>query len=350
MAALDTLDFVDAVHGLPEQVAAAHKAAGAIPADRFPAADDVDSIVVCGMGGSGISGDVLASVGRRALPVPVTVVKDYDAPAFLGERTLVFAQSYSGDTEETLTTTHAALDAGAMVVAVTSGGALGALAREHDLLHFDCPSGLQPRAALGALVVPLFVTTKRAGLLRDAHTWLLEAERTLAARRDSCAAAVTGDTNPARAVARQIGRTVPLVYGGGPLGGVAAMRWKCDVNENAKAPAVWNVYPELDHNEICGWGQHGDVTRQVFTLVTLRHDFEGERVPERIAATTGLIDEALAATLEVRAHGEGPLAQLLDLMYVGDWTSLYLAYDNEVDPGPIDAIQQLKKELAGEDL
>lgn len=350
MADLDTLDFVDAVHGLPEQVSAAHKAAGAVPVDRFPSADDVDSIVVCGMGGSGISGDVLASVGRHALPVPITVVKDYDAPVFINERTLVFAQSYSGDTEETLTTTHAALDAGATVVAVTSGGTLGALAQEHDLLRFDCPPGLQPRAALGGLVVPLFVTGKRSGLLPDAHTWLLEAEKNLAVRRDACAPDVTGDANPARELARKIGRTVPLIYGGAAIGGVAAMRWKCDINENAKAPAIWNVYPELDHNELCGWGQHGDVTRQVFTLVTLRHDFEGDRVPARIEATTGLIDEALADTLEVRATGEGPLAQLLDLMYVGDWTSLFLAYANEVDPGPIDAIQQLKSELAGSGL
>ncbi|MCZ7530431.1 MAG: hypothetical protein M5U31_08830 [Acidimicrobiia bacterium] len=144
------------------------------------------------------------------------------------------------------------------------------------------------------------------------------------------------------------GARSPLVYGGSALGGVAAMRWKCDINENAKAPAVWNVYPELDHNEICGWGQHGDVTRQVFTLITLRHDFEGDRVPARIDATTGIIDETLADTLEVRASGDGPLAQLLDLMYVGDWTSLYLALDNEVDPGPIDAIQQLKAQLASD--
>lgn len=348
MTVLDTLDFTDAVRGLPEQVAEAHEAAGAVPAERFPSADDIDSIVVCGMGGSGISGDVLAAVGRTALPVPITVVKDYDAPVFIGERTLVFAQSYSGDTEETLTTTQSALDAGAQVVAVTSGGALGALAQEHDLVRFGCPPGLQPRAALGALVVPLFATAKRSGLLPDAHEWLVAAEAALVARRDACAPEVVGDANPARALARRIGRTIPLVYGGSALGGVAAMRWKCDINENAKAPAVWNVYPELDHNEICGWGQHGDVTRQVFTLITLRHDFEGDRVPARIDATTGIIDETLADTLEVRASGDGPLAQLLDLMYVGDWTSLYLALDNEVDPGPIDAIQQLKAQLASD--
>ena len=135
-----------------------------------------------------------------------------------------------------------------------------------------------PRAALGALVAPLFVTLFRAGLLPEAHALLVGAQQQLGRRRDACVPAVEGARNPARELARRIGRTIPLIYGGGALGAVAAMRWKADVNENAKAPAFWNTHPELDHNEICGWGQHGDVTRQVLTLVELRHGFEHERL------------------------------------------------------------------------
>ena len=120
------------------------------------------------------------------------------------------------------------------------------------------------------------------------------------------------------------------------------MRWKCSVNENAKAPAYWNAYPELDHNEICGWGQHGDVTRQVFTIVELHHGLEHPRLERRMIATRELIDEAVNQVITVEAEGEGRLAQLLDLIYLGDWMSYYLALDNDVDPGPIDAIMQLK--------
>ena len=123
------------------------------------------------------------------------------------------------------------------------------------------------------------------------------------------------------------------------------MRWKQSMNENAKAPAFWNEYPELDHNEVCGWGQHGDVTRQVFSLVELRHGLEHPRLEQRAAATRELIEETLAQVLTVEAEGEGRLAQLLDLIYLGDWTSYYLALDNDVDPGPIDAIMQLKAAL-----
>jgi glucose/mannose-6-phosphate isomerase len=133
----------------------------------------------------------------------------------------------------------------------------------------------------------------------------------------------------------------------GGLGGAAAMRWKQSMNENAKVPAFWNQYPELDHNEICGWGQHGDVTRQVFTLIELRHGFAHARLFDRSTATRALVEEAVVQILEVEAGGEGRLAQLLDLIYLGDWTSTYLALDNDVDPGPIDAISQLKTILGG---
>jgi glucose/mannose-6-phosphate isomerase len=191
----------------------------------------------------------------------------------------------------------------------------------------------------------LLVALERVGLLPDVGEWLDHARRQLSARREKCRPEVTGPRNPAREIARKIGTTIPIFYGGGALGSVAAFRWKCDVNENAKAPAFWNVYPELDHNEICGWGQHGDVTRQVFTLVELRHDFEHEQLEQRFALTRAIIEETLVQVLEVRADGEGRLAQLLDLMYAGDWASCYLALDHDVDPGPIDAITQLKGAL-----
>jgi glucose/mannose-6-phosphate isomerase len=275
----------------------------------------------------------------------VTVLKQMRIPRFVGPRSLVFALSYSGGTEETLLMTEACLDAGARVVAVTCGAELAALVADRGGLVVPCPVGFMPRAALGALVAPLFVALYRLRLLPEAHALLVRAQEQLARRRDRCHPAVEGAANPARELARRIGRTVPLVYGGGALGAVAAYRWKCDVNENAKAPAFWNAFPELDHNELAGWGQHGDVTRQVFTLVVLRHAFEHRRLQARITATGELIEEALNQVVEVDAEGEGRLAQLLDLMYLGDWTSCYLALDNDVDPGPIDAISQLKERL-----
>ncbi len=343
----DSLGFLDAVAGLPEQLVAAHAAAAqALSAEVLPPAADIHNIVVLGMGGSGISGDVLAAVANGMLPVPVTVLKQYRIPAFVGPNTLAFAVSYSGGTEETLSMTQGALDAGAHVVAIASGGALADLVTSRGGLHVACPPGYMPRAALGALIAPIFVALFRMGLLPDAHALLVGAQDQLARRRDACVPTVLGDANPARTLARRIGRTIPLIYGGGALGAVAAMRWKADVNENAKAPAFWNAHPELDHNEICGFGQHGDVTRQILTLVELRHGFEHERLTPRFEGVRAQVEECVADVLEVRAEGEGRLAQLLDLMYLGDWVSCYLALDNDVDPGPIPAIATLKDLLA----
>lgn len=344
---LDTLGFLDAVAGLPAQLDDAHRAAAeAIPASALPDPGAVRNVVVMGMGGSGISGDVVSAAYVDQLPVPVAVLKRYRAPAFVGPGTLAFAVSYSGGTEETVSMARAAVEAGASLVAISCGGELAEVAAAAGGLHVGCPEGYMPRAALGALVAPIVVALGRLGMIAHGDLDLAEAVEVLARRRDTCRTEVAAPSNPARELARLVGRTFPLFYGGGALGAVAAYRWKCDVNENAKAPAFWNAYPELDHNEICGWGQHGDATRQVVTLVELRHGFEHGQLGRRFEVTRGIVEEAVAQVLDARAEGRSRLAQLLDLMYLGDWTSCHMALDAGVDPGPIEAIDRLKGALA----
>ena len=346
---VDSLGVLEALRAWPEHLAAAHeRAANTLSHAAMPNIDDIDNVVFCGMGGSGIVGDVVTTVGSASLPVPSIVLKQYRTPGFVGRRTLVFAVSYSGNTEETLSMAEGALDAGAHLVTISSGGALEELGTARGRVHHLCSDAIPgPRLALGAMVAPALVTLFKMGFMPEAHAGLVIAQERLAQRRDECAPDVEGDRNPARELARKIGRTIPLVYGMGGLGGVAAMRWKQSMNENAKVPAFWNQYPELDHNEICGWGQHGDVTRQVLSLIELRHGFAHARLNDRSAATRALVEEAVVQILEVEAGGEGRLAQLLDLIYLGDWTSTYLALDQDVDPGPIDAISQLKAMLGG---
>jgi len=165
----DTLNFLDAVAGLPEQLAHAHEVAGKVPPDACPRGDTIRNIVVLGMGGSGISGDVVAAAFNDELPVPITVLKQIRTPAFVGPETLAFAVSYSGDTEETVSMASSALERGAQLVAVSSGGRLAEIARDAGALHFACPPGLMPRAAIGALVAPLLVTLYRSGLAPGAR-------------------------------------------------------------------------------------------------------------------------------------------------------------------------------------
>ncbi|MGH9028705.1 MAG: SIS domain-containing protein, partial [Acidimicrobiales bacterium] len=267
----------------------------------------------------------------------------YDLPDFVGPGSLVFALSFSGDTEETVEAAGEAATAGASLVTVTGGGELARLAEEWGAPVVPVPDGIpQPRAALGAMAVPLLVVLEEIGLFPGATQWVALAVDQLMRRRDEL---VRGGS-VAEEVASRIGRTLPLVYGAHTLGATAALRWKTQINENAKSPAFWNVVPELCHNEIVGWGQHGDVTRQLMTLVNLRHDAEHPQVVRRIAFVTEMMREVVADVVEVRAHGEGDLAQLFDLVLVGDFVSLYLAAREGIDPGPVPVLDDLKRRMA----
>jgi glucose/mannose-6-phosphate isomerase len=250
--------------------------------------------------------------------------------------------SFSGETEETLEATTEAAVQGAKVVVVSGGGELTRLAKAWRAPLVTVPDDIpQPRAAVGALAVPPLIVLEEIGLFPGARKWVDEAVRRLTARRHELQA----DDRVVADLARQIGRTIPLIYGGGPIGAVAAQRWKTQMNENAKIPAFWNAQPELCHNEIAGWGQHGDLTRQAITVVALRHDFEHPQVMRRFELVFQMVDEVVAGIAQVEARGDGQLAQLLDLILVGDLVSLQLALNEGVDPGPAPALDEIKTAL-----
>jgi len=337
---LDSLGMFAATAALPEQVADALGAARDL--EGLPDHEYVEQVVVLGMGGSGIAGDVMVAVAGPFVPVPIIVVKSYDLPDFVGPGSLVFALSFSGDTEETVEAAGEAAAAGANVVAVTSGGELARLAREWSAPAVAVPADIpQPRAALGAMAIPALIVLEEIGLFPGATRWVELAVDQLARRRDMLVA----PGNQAEALARTIGRTIPLVHGAQSLGAAAALRWKTQINENAKSPAFAAVYPELCHNEIAGWGQNGDVTRQIMTLVNLRHDAEHPQVVRRFELVADLLREVVADIVEVRAEGEGDLAQLLDLILVGDFVSLHLAAQEGIDPGPVPVLDEIKDRL-----
>jgi glucose/mannose-6-phosphate isomerase len=327
----------DAAFALPEQVEAA--AASARDVANLPAAGGISAVVVLGMGGSGIGGDVCAAVAGPVSRVPIVVSKHYECPGFVGPDTLVVASSFSGNTEETVGAARAARDAGARVVALTAGGELARLAEEWQvpLLPVDASIPM-PRAGIGAVSAPLLVLLERLGLARGMDDAIAAAVAQLRRRRDELRA----DGGDALHLARRIGRTLPLVYGGGPLGEVAAWRWKGQFNENPKVPSWCNRVPELTHNELAGWGQHGDVTRQVFTMVCLRHAYEHSQVSRRFEFIARACDEVVADRVEVEAEGDGPLAQLMDLVIVGDLVTLHMAVEAGVDPGPIAVLDDIK--------
>ncbi len=336
---LDSVGMFDLAAALPEQLASVAESVGDVAG--LPDHDDVENVVVLGMGGSGIGGDIVRAVAGPFMSVPVVVAKGYEAPAFVGEGTLCLAVSYSGNTEETLEATQAAVEAGARIVVLSTGGRLGELATAMEFPHITLPDIPMPRAGVGAVSVPALLVLEQVGLFPGARQYVADAVDQLRRRRDE----LIQVDGPAVRAARAIGRTIPVAYGGDALGEVAAYRFKCQVNENAKAPAFSAGIPEMCHNEICGWGQHGDITRQTMTVVRFRHDFEHPQVSRRFELTFDILDEVVHAVVDIEAKGEGSLAQLFDLVIQGDFISLHLAAEAGVDPGPIPVLEELKAAL-----
>jgi glucose/mannose-6-phosphate isomerase len=338
---IDSLDMFGVTSSFPEQVEAAAGVAAGV--EGLPAHDDIDSVVILGMGGSGMAGDLAAAVSGPFSPVPIVVAKGYAPPNFVSNGTLAFAVSFSGDTEETLEAASAAYSAGAHVVTMSAGGQLAQLASEWGTPHVALPTDIpMPRAGLGAMSVPMLGVLERVGMFPGASAWVDAAIMQLKIRREAVFAGDSADE-----IARTIGRTIPLFVGAGPLGAVVARRWKAQVNENAKAPAFTATIPEMCHNEVAGWGQHGDMTRQVFTLVELRHDEEHPQESRRFDLVREMLDEVVHEVVEVRAIGEGALAQAFDLTLLGDFVSLHMAAHEKIDPGPVPVLEQLKAALAG---
>jgi len=321
--------------GLPEQLEAAWRSLTVT--GPLPDHDNIANVLVLGTGAAGWVGDLLAAVAGPFMPVPLVVHKGFSPPSFVDSTTLVVAISASGNAPETLASATLSVESGGQLFAVTSGGGLGALADAQEAPTIFLPvaeNPVPPRARIGALAIPVLSAFERLGMFPGGRDWIAAAIAQLRVRRDELAA----DDNQAVRLARELSGTMPLIYGAGSVGAVAADRWKDQVNQSAKSPAWTGELPAVVHGEISGWGQHGDITRQVLSLVMLRHDEEPPEVSEQFDLVAEWSDEVMAGLHTVHAVGEGALAQLLDLALVGDVVALELADRYGIDPGPTPVI------------
>ena len=342
VVARDSQGMLGHILALPEQIRAAWRLARALDA---PASySSVEAVVVLGMGGSAIGGDLVRTVVAGELKVPLVVVRDYALPAFVGPGTLVIASSHSGETEETLSGLDDALARGCRCLAISTGGTLLARARSGGLpaLQFDYPS--QPRAALGYSALLLLGALARLGLIADKSADVAEAADLLSTMAGELGPAVPTERNPAKQVARLLKGRVAVVYGG--VLAEVARRWKGQLNENGKAWAYFEAFPELDHNAVVAY-EDPAVLRERLAVVMLSSDHDHPRTRLRFEVTAELLDRYGVAHRTVAARGQSLLAQVLSAGYVGDFASFYVAALNGVDPTPIEPIVHLKSELAG---
>lgn len=298
-----------------------------------------DNIVVAGLGGSAIGGDLVKDWAKNQLSIPIEVSRDYTLPAYADKKTLVLVTSYSGDTEETLGSFLDALKRGCMVFCISSGGALIKYAQKHKVPYLQVPAGMPPRAASPYLLVPLLVCLEKGGLVSGVIEQLNEAIELLEKVSRENSPQKPAKENFAKTLAQNIGESVPVVYGSGFYRSVA-QRFKQQFNENSKVPAKWEYFPELNHNEIVGWK-----SSWCFSILLIRDKDEPLGIRSRIETTKPIMAQAGLKMQEIWAEGKSDLAKMVSTIVVGDFTSVYLAVLHGMDPTPVAVITHLKGEL-----
>ncbi len=331
---------------------------------RLADEDRPRSVVVLGMGGSGIAGDILSAVAGPNCPVPVMSHRGYGLPTWVGAADLVIAVSCSGSTEETLSALEEAVRRGCRLLVVGAAGSpVEELAQRGRALFVPVTQGRQPRASVFALSTPLVMAGDALGLLScsleevEATAVLLEQ---LAARNRPDNDAVG---NPSKTLALSLVGALPVVWGSSPLAGVSAYRFACQLNENAKVPATWGVLPEAGHNQVVGldgpfagrrgptddlFRDRGDDEENETTqlhLVLLRDTEEHPAVAARVRVVRDLARSRGVVVSELIAEGSSSFQRIASLVTLGDWASTYLALAQGLDPTPVDAITELKSAI-----
>ncbi len=339
----DRSNFLTFLKGFPDQISETRKMMKGVTVDFGLAA--FRNMVFAGMGGSAISCELFAAFAMEQFPIPAQVLRGYDIPGYVNDNTLFIAVSYSGNTEETLTATQQAMESGAKIVGISSGGELEALCTQKQFLHIKLPTGYPPRQALGYLFFSIYYLIDKLGTKIAKPKEVTETERLL---RDLAARynpELNTGSNLANNIAQSIYHAFPVIYTAVPYLYPVPVRWRNQFNENAKTMAFSNVFPELNHNEIMGWEGMTELNKHL-RIIILRSSDETPRMQKRIEISKEVIRKYHLPLGEIFAEGKSRLARLFSLIYVGDWTSYHLAMLNEKDPIRIDNIDYLKQKLS----
>ncbi len=338
---LDKQDMLGEMQGLPEQLLAAWDEAEALPLDDYR---EVNQVLVAGMGGSAIGADLVKAYASPLSTVSLEVHRDYGLPAWAdGPETLVIVSSHSGNTEETLSAMETALERGCSMLAITTGGKIAERARESEVGLWIFKHQGQPRAAVGYSFSLLLNVLTRLGFIPDPLPELNDAVRAMQDGREKLAPELPDHHNPAKRLAGQLIDRWVSVFGADFLAPVAR-RWKGQISEVAKAWGQYEDLPEANHNTLAGVVNPEQVLLKTIALF-LEADSNHPRNKRRIELTKkNFMLEGISTDL-IQARGESRLAQMWTLIQFGDYTAYYLAMAYDVDPTPVAAIENLKREL-----
>ncbi|MFH1387367.1 MAG: bifunctional phosphoglucose/phosphomannose isomerase [bacterium] len=337
----DPTGMMEIVGKMPEMTA---EAEGFTAYLTIPKVKKISRVVVLGMGGSAISGDLAADLLVKTAKVPIVTNRGYNLPEYVDEETVVIALSYSGNTEETISAVKEAAKRRAAIICLTSGGELKKMAEEKKYPCVLLPGGLQPRAALPYLLIPLISVLNKLGIAANPSSDIKEAVALLSKLKEEYGPEKPARQNPAKTLAKKIVGKVPFVFGSVMTTAAVAYRFKTQFNENSKATAIAGQFPELNHNEIVNvyaLKKEGNG----FASIVLRDEADNERIKKRIEITKSLVSRLVGGTNEVYSQGRSKLARMLSLVFFGDYVSVYLALLQGIDPTPVEAIAKLKREL-----
>jgi len=337
----DKSGMLDHLHKFPEQCQKAWEKV--LKLELPPEYTEISNVVIVGMGGSAIGGDIARRLALTESKLPVRVHRDYGLPAFVGESTLVIASSYSGNTEETLSAFTESLKTRARKLVITSGGKLKHLAENEGIPVFVIDYQAPPRAAFPSNFVPLVGIFQKLGLLGDKSADLQESVVILNKLSTDFIETRPLVSNPAKQLAAKLWGHMAVIYGAEIFSEVAR-RWKTQFNENSKAWAFFESFPELNHNAVAGYEFPPEAKQRLFVLM-LRSSSLRPRSLLRYEATAKLLAKGGIAYDFAEARGESALAQVMSLVLLGDYSSFYLAMLNRVDPTHIDAINFIKQYL-----
>jgi len=302
------------------------------------------NIIITGMGGSAIGGEILQDWLRDKLPIPIQICRNYTLPAYANRNTLVFAISHSGETEETLSAFIDAIRRKCMTITISSGGHLLSFSKKLRIPHVTIPNGRPPRAAIPYIFFPLPILLEKMYISPDIEKDVEEAIRVLEKVSEENSPHVPAKKNMSKTLALELRETIPVVYGFGQSG-VVAHRMKTQFNENSKLFSTYNVFPELNHNEAVGWEVSEDLAKK-FSVILIRDHDEPPEVKNRIEMTKMLALHKAQKVLEIYARGKGRLAKMFSVLLVGDLASIFLAILRGIDPAPVKTVDLIKREMS----
>ena len=304
-------------------------------ANFSPFLNSIENVVITGLGGSGIGGEIATQLVANQLKVPVVINNDYSLPEFVSSKTLVIVSSFSGNTEETLAALKIAQDKKAEIACITSGGKLADIAKENNYKLLVLPMAFSPRAMLTYSVVQQFFLLAHYGLIDSSY--IEDVQNTIALLNQE----VDEIKDLAHQTALALNSKTAVIYIESGLEGVA-VRMRQQINENSKALCWHHVIPEMNHNELVGWAGG----KEEYAVIILRTSYEHYRSSVRMNISKEIINKQTSTVLEIKAKGESKIEQAFYHILFGDWTSIYLAELNRVDDVEVKVIDYLKSELS----